>query len=488
MKTYSRIDQIKLEEKFIEDIIPSFSKNIPKKVQGWCNAVPMEICMILLMLTTITATSIQQAVGILSEAILLDSNLPLAQFARKYIPEIPHPNQVRHTLKLWTPRSINRKYRERNFKMVRQMKKGKLFTQTHGKKKGIAVAFDLTEKGYFGKKDEFTSFTKGRSPAKLCHSYLTIQMVCPGMRLILDVEPVYTEGKSLDQLMGKLLRRVKTKTGLKIATIYLDRGFYQTEILKYLRHNFSGTVLMPVTRTDRVKKAIRKWYDQHGYTAGEMELFMGDKRKPQKYILIFAPRSEEERARWREKKKMDPEDLEVIHNDFLYFCLQESPKQLLKEGYGYDEIFSILSCEYRRRWGIETGYRVYKDIWGKTTSQSYSLRYWLMWNAVLVYNLWVMENLELIENGKKLTVNYSCCEVPSLQEIDEEKKLRESKNYPTWSRVTNEMPSRKWKPHPVEPLRALCDSIMTVLVRVVKDWVITGCDPPLLKREKGTSS
>ena len=112
---------------------------------------------------------------------------------------------------------------------------------------------------------------------------------------------MYTGGKSLDQLMKKILRRVKAKTGLKIAKIYLDRGFYQTDILKYLQHNFIGTVLMPVTRTDRVKKAIREWFDQYGYTAGEMELFMGPKNNPQKYILIFAPLSEIGRASCRER-------------------------------------------------------------------------------------------------------------------------------------------------------------------------------------------
>ncbi|OLS19506.1 MAG: hypothetical protein HeimC2_41130 [Candidatus Heimdallarchaeota archaeon LC_2] len=485
MKTYSRIDQFKLKDRFIQSIMPEFIKNIPQKVKNWCNAVPMEICLLLLMMTTITATSIQQATLLLSDAILADSNRALQRFAKKYIPEIPHPNRVRHTLKLWTPHQINTKYRDINFKLIRQMKKGKLFKQTHGKKKGIAVAFDLTEKGYYGSKNQFTSFTKGRSPAKLCHSYLTIQMVCPGMRFILDQEPVYTDGKSLDVLMAKLLKRVKAKTGLKIATIYLDRGFYQTDILKYLRYRFSGNVLMPVIRTSRVKTAIKEWHEQHGYTAGEMELVIGSKKKAQQYILIFAPLSEEYRAKWRKKKKANPEE---IHNDFLYFCLLKSPDQLLKDEYSYQEIFTILSEEYRRRWGIETGYRVYKDIWGKTSSQSYSLRYWLMWNAVMVYNLWILENLELIENGDKLIDNYSCCETPSLEEIEEGKKLRKSRKYPGWSRVTDEFPARKWTPIPIEPLRELCDSFKKIIVAMMKDWILTGCDPPSERKEKSTSS
>ncbi|OLS19248.1 MAG: hypothetical protein HeimC2_36960, partial [Candidatus Heimdallarchaeota archaeon LC_2] len=91
MKTYSRIDQFKLKDRFIQSIIPEFIKNIPQKVKNWCNAVPMEICLLLLMMTTITATSIQQATLLLSDAILADSNRALQRFAKKYIPEIPHP-------------------------------------------------------------------------------------------------------------------------------------------------------------------------------------------------------------------------------------------------------------------------------------------------------------------------------------------------------------------------------------------------------------
>ncbi|OLS21289.1 MAG: hypothetical protein HeimC2_33990, partial [Candidatus Heimdallarchaeota archaeon LC_2] len=267
--------------------------------------------------------------------------------------------------------------------------------------------------------------------------------------------------------------------------IYLDRGFYQVDVLKYLRHKFSGSVLMPVIRTSRVKTAIKQWYEQYGYTAGEMKLVIGAKNKSQEYILIFAPLSEEYRTKWRKKKNANPD---AIHNDFLYFCLLKPPEKLLKEEYSYEEIFIILSEEYRRRWGIETGYRVYKDIWGKTTSQSYSLRYWLMWNAVMVYNLWIMENLELIEKGDKLSLDYSCCETASLEEIEGGKKLRESKKYPTWCRVTNEFPRRKWVPIPIEPLRELCDSLRKIVVGLISDWILTGCDPPLTAKEKSTSS
>ncbi|OLS20789.1 MAG: hypothetical protein HeimC2_35690, partial [Candidatus Heimdallarchaeota archaeon LC_2] len=101
---------------------------------------------------------------------------------------------------------------------------------------------------------------------------------------------------------------------------------------------------------------------------------------------------------------------------------------------------------------------------------------------------WVLENLELIENGDKLSVNYNCCETASLEELEEGKKLRESRKFPTWCRVTNEFPRRKWVPIPVEPLRELCDSFKKIIVGMMKDWIQTGCDPPSETRGKSTSS
>lgn len=490
MKVYNRIDQIQLEHTFVEKILPFFTLDLPKKVKEWEFAVPMEICMLVMLITTVTATSFQEAVRILSLDLQKFADQSPARYIKTYLPIIPHPNKIRQTLKLWTPMQINARYRYITYQMVRKLKKSKFFLNTHGKrgKKGVAVAFDLTEKGYYGKQDQYTTYTKGRSPAKLCHSYLTFQIVCPGLRLIIDVEPIYQHGKPLDKLMKLMITRMRRRTGLKINTIYLDRGFYQIEVLRYLKHHFTGKSLMPVIRNSRIKTAIRQWHLENGYKAGTLQMQIGPESNPQHYILIFAPLSKEERARWRKKPKADPD---AIHNDFLYFCLQEPPKDLQQHGFSFEEIFEILSHQYRQRWSIETGNRVFKNVWAMTTSLSYNLRYWLMWNAVLIYNLWVMENLQLLDEDNNLPAEYHCCEPATrelLNEIDEEDKLRESKKYPTWCRVTPEMPKRKWIPKPVEALNALCDLLKRIAVRVANRYFKLGYDPPWKNQINSPSS
>ena len=45
---------------------------------------------------------------------------------------------------------------------------------------------------------------------------------------------------------------------------------------------------------------------------------------------------------------------------------------------------------YRRRWIIETGFRVIKDILGKTCSNALHVRLFLFHFALLLYNLWLL--------------------------------------------------------------------------------------------------
>jgi len=47
---------------------------------------------------------------------------------------------------------------------------------------------------------------------------------------------------------------------------------------------------------------------------------------------------------------------------------------------------------YKRRWGIETSYRVTGDFLPKTTSKTFGLRVWYYRMAVLLYNVWVVVN------------------------------------------------------------------------------------------------
>jgi hypothetical protein len=411
---------------------------------------------------------------------LSDPLVALPENFRIYSPKIPHPNDVRATLILWPQGSISARYRQIIVKFIKEFKKSKFFKQYH-KKKAIPVAFDLTDVDYYGKDEKTTKHTRGRSAAKRCHRYLTLQILCPAFRMIVDVQPIFPHSKPLGKIMKNMLRRAKREFNLKLDPIYLDRGFYQIEVLREMFAHFDRKFRLPASRTQRVKDAIVQWYQKHGYTAGTKELMMGNGRNSLKYTLIFAPLNKEEREHWRKKKNADPEH---IWRDFLYFCLQKPPNQSdLQQGeemLTLSQFFQLLSLSYKGRWGIETGYRGTKGVWGWTTSTSYNLRLWLMWNAVLLYNIWIMENFQLLQE-QGIPKSYICCKKPNLEDVEYEEKRKEREKLPANKRSTNEKPRRKWIPRPIEPLRYLCDVLQIIAQRLI-NWITridnTGYDPP----------
>jgi IS4 transposase len=61
------------------------------------------------------------------------------------------------------------------------------------------------------------------------------------------------------------------------------------------------------------------------------------------------------------------------------------------------ESAEALAGSYRRRWGIETSYRVIGDVLPQSRSKHDSVRLFHCLSAVLLYNLWVLCNRLLTE-------------------------------------------------------------------------------------------
>lgn len=446
----------KVEEFYVSQILQKFTNDLPKSVEECHRVVPMEIAMSTLLVTSLTGTSIQFGIEELS-------------FRHWYEDEraLPSAHFIRQTLNAWPHRTIISRYRKVIVEQIKRLKHSSFFKNSH--KEGVTIAFDITEVGYFGPQDQYTVFSKGRTVASRCHAYLSMQIVCPGFRLILDVEPVFESNKPISKLMLKMLKRMR-KLNLKFKHIYLDRGFYQVDVLAELRKHYKHELLMPAIRTSRVKKAIAEWHEKNGFKAGMLELELGKGKNVQPYILVFSPLDSEKRKRLRRKKK----DAK-IHDFYLFFCLLKAPEQSSVDT--MDEVFKRLSYDYRNRWGIETGYRVAKTIWGKTTSRDYTLRLWLMWNAMMLYNLWVLENLDLIEK-KGIPESYNCCDFTSLEEIKQAEQERQKKKYPGWARATRTRPVRPWRPRSMEKLVNFNRVLERVAVNQLRIIISSGYTPP----------
>lgn len=275
MKAFTKINPQRIELQYHQQILPEFTNNIPKNVLKWKKSVSMAICLTVLLVTSLTATSIQRATELLSigeqHGELNDPSVDLPQQLRIYSPKMPLANDVRATLMLWPQSCISARYRRVTVRFIKEIKKSRLFKRLH-QKKAIPIAFDMTEVDYYGQDEQTTMYTKGRSAAKRCHLYLTMQILCPAFRLIVDAQPIFPNSKPLGKIMKDMLRRARRNFNLKLDPIYLDRGFYQIEVLKELYTSFDRKFLLPAIRTKRVEDTIVKWHKEHGYTAGRIEL------------------------------------------------------------------------------------------------------------------------------------------------------------------------------------------------------------------------
>lgn len=442
------------------------TKELPKAVKKVYREVDMRICFLALMVTSITGSSIHRATQQLSKGKVDFVEDKITLFDKT----MPHPNNIRKTLNAWPRYQIASRFRKITKLYIKELKRSPLYKKLHGKKgkRKLAGAFDLTEVRYFGRDKSLTEHSRGRGAGYRVFLYLTLQIVCPGLTLVLDVQPIFDASK-VGKTMSKMLKRAKV-LGIDVDPLYLDRGFYNLETLEQLKSHFpKKDVILPVIRNARIKNAMQKWYNEHGYKAGEIDMYIGDEKKRMvEFKLIFRPLTKEEKAkRWNDnnkrwkKRPVDEDGNELAYVDFLYFCLPKPPQAT------QDHLsrFNQLLDDYRRRWVIETGFKVTKGVWGWTTSTHYSLRFWLMWSAVLLYNTWILENVKLLNSQLyRLEDDYQCCipgrTINPIPEIN-----------------PGEYPHRPWIPQPVEPMYNLCD-VVQEFARIVIQYIVSGVDPP----------
>jgi putative transposase len=246
--------------------------------------------------------------------------------------------------------------------------------KSHGVFKRRAVAaIDYTREPFYGNPNA-KNVVGGRQERGTAWSYCyaSIDIVEAGRRLTLYTMTVnqFTEKA---QAVEKLVSEARAR-GVHIGVVLLDRAFFTIDVITTLMR-LGVRFIMPVVKNDKVKRAMLD-YDK-GEPAKRFTL--GDRGKSVSFNLAVYPRPKEHLPR---KKKPSVYD--------LYFGFATNlPRSLAAE------LPAFIPSEYRRRWGIETGYRVQGNAEAKTTSKNYTVRLLYRMTSVLLYNVWHYANLLL---------------------------------------------------------------------------------------------
>ena len=157
----------------------------------------------------------------------------------------------------------------------------------------------------------------------------------------------------------------------------MDREFFSVDVmnrLKKMRQNF----LVPCRLNPGIKKALAE-YDRHERKAVSTYT-MGSEDMGATFTLVILP-------------KADPKSSKV---EDKYIAFATNMQDALWN-------ISIIPEEYRKRWGIETGYKEVEQLRARTTSRNHSLRLLYFYYALILYNAWLLANLGL---ARKFVIPY----------------------------------------------------------------------------------
>ena len=228
----------------------------------------------------------------------------------------------------------------------------------------VAIAFDWHDIPYYGSlQTEGVVGTKPKNGTAYAFSFLTVSVLTPHKRIIIAVIPLKTKN-NLPTTVLELLNYVKQKVK-SLLYVAFDNGFQDSQLLQVLIDQKIPFVI-PLRDTTKLQKRWRweRYAKRFNYFTQGIE--------------IDVVEAVDGRA----------------NRYFLGTNMSGRPKTILKL--------------YKKRWGIETSYRMIGEFHPKTTSNKYAVRVFYFVLAVLLYNVWVLLNARAKNHVKVVRLKLSC--------------------------------------------------------------------------------
>lgn len=239
------------------------------------------------------------------------------------------------------------------------------------------VAIDFHDIPYYG--DKNTSGVRGikaKNGTSWGYSFCTIDIV-GRTKLTLDVIAINGLTKNYAVLIESLLKRVR-KMGIQVGTLFLDREFFHTVPIS-TAYQFNTKFVMAAKSNQKINAILDEHKEKFGYTSTIFEYQFGKGGPTFSIVAVVNP-------------KYDPMKKKGKGNN-EYHLFATNLKII-----SISEFIKIVPEEYRRRWNIETGYRVKNTFKIRTCSKSPVVRTLYFILQCILFNV-----LNLLKSGLNIT-------------------------------------------------------------------------------------
>jgi len=247
----------------------------------------------------------------------------------------------------------NELFEKQFYKMLPKAKKGKKYKAT--------LIIDNHEQETYSKKKRSSRNIRGgkhKNGTNFFFKYMTMQVLVKDKLINLAVR-FYSRETTQSKLVDKLIKYAKKY--VKLDVVLLDRGFRDVKIINDLEYR-QAPVLMPMVKDKKGEKCFEE---------------LGRRNfKAIKY--------------WLRNKKGEYADVKLL------MMRLSNGKEIgfyttLKNTWLHNVNYYLNL--YKKRWKIETGYRLQNMFLAKTTSINKIVRYFYFCYAVAMHNLWLIIRL-----------------------------------------------------------------------------------------------
>jgi uncharacterized protein YcgL (UPF0745 family) len=214
------------------------------------------------------------------------------------------------------------------------------------------IAIDEIHEPFYGKIKNLWvhDYTNGVKGATGSYKYIVVSIVSGDLRFILLAIPILKISMENDYYVKELLVFVKSLIPIEI--VLLDRGFYAWGVIKVLQELKLGYIIL-VPKYTKFKKWLEKGAGLHEHQ-GKLK---------------------------REKTTYKISTYIAVLPDYkgFYWVFATNIK--------YEEIFRCVRY-YKKRWGIETTFRVHDEVKIKTKSLKPMIRFALFVFECMLYTVW----------------------------------------------------------------------------------------------------